>query len=768
MKNYQGIELETIKMQMANLCYFSMGKEKIEELQPIFSPLLIRRENMRIKEALACMIKYSSMPFYGIRDIRKILSSSLKGMILTPLDCIAVLQHIRGCKGIYGYFDHIEENVEEIQDLVTSLVINDKVKDKLESCFDETGEVLDSASNELRSIRKSKSKLELEIANETAKFVQKHATSIIDSISTTRNNRVVFLVKISDKNSFGGFVHGESASGQTAYVEPSNFVELNNRKQSLNYQEEDEIERILTECSTEISEIAQDCLNNLETCAILDALFAKAQWGKREDAVVATCTLEKEIILVKARHPLIDRKKVVCNTYRLQEPHRVLLITGPNTGGKTVSLKCLGLSVLMTYCGMPICCEEAVIPYFDEVFIDIGDDQSVEQSLSTFSAHLSKLAKVTQHATSNSFVLLDELGSGTDPKEGESLAIAILNELRERKCLTVATTHYGRLKAYGKKHEDVLLASVQFDVEKLMPTYQFVEGLTGQSNAFEIARRFNLKESVIKNAEFLKNQQKSEEDKLIEKLELQLIENAQLKEELSRKLADEKIVLKKLNDEKNQLELQKDKMLEKIKTEAEEYLALVKEDAMDILAEMRDKQETGKYHEVLAVKEKLTVLDESPQEEDENHVFKVGEFVELKQSSQIARILSINKNQVTLDLNGITVKSKMNQLKYTHRRIEKVKKVFSVRTEKINTIKLECNLIGLRIEEAIPVLEKYLDDAKFNKMSTVRIIHGDGTGALRKAVHAALKKDRDVKEFRLGTPSEGSTGATVVTLKGSF
>lgn len=768
MAHYQGIELDIIKKQMADLCSFSMGKEKIEEIEPVFSPLLIRRENMRIKEALACTIKYSSMPFYGIKDIRKILSSSLKGMILSPLDCIAVLQHIRGCKGIVSYFKNIEESVEEIQDLVTSLVINDTVKDKLENCFDETGEVLDTASSELRAIRKAKVKCDLEISNEISKFIQKHSASIVDGISTTRNNRVVFLVKSSDKNSFGGFVHGESASGQTAYVEPSSFVEVNNRKLSLNYQEEDEIEKILMECSNIISEIAQDCLNNLETCAILDALFAKAQWGKKEDAVVATCTNEKKIILIKARHPLIDRKKVVCNTYRIQEPHRVLLITGPNTGGKTVSLKCLGLSVLMTYCGMPICCEEAIIPVFDEVFIDIGDDQSVEQSLSTFSAHLSKLAKVTQFATSNSFVLLDELGSGTDPKEGESLAIAILNELRERKCLTVATTHYGRLKAYGKKHEDVLLASVQFDVEKLMPTYQFVEGLTGQSNAFEIARRFNLKESVIKNAEFLKNQQKSEEDKLIEKLELQLIENAQLREELSSKINEENKLLKKLSDEKNEIETQKEKIIDKIKTEAEDYLALAKEEAMEILAEMRSKQETSKYHEVLAMKEKLPNIDETLQEEDVNHVFKVGDYVELKQSSQVARILTINKNQVTLDLNGMTVKSKLNQIRYTHRRIEKQKKVFSVRTEKINNFKMECNLIGFRIEEAIPVLEKYLDDAKFNKMASVRIIHGDGTGALRKAVHAALKKDKDVKEYRLGTPSEGSTGATVVTLKGSL
>lgn len=764
--NTAGIELEVIKNQIASLCAFSLGQEKILSLEPSFSPLILKRENARIKEALACTIKYSSMPLSGLKDITLLLEQAKKGMTLTPLDFVAVIQHIRATRGIVSYMTSVEEKVEELSDLVDSLVIFKKQQEELETCFNDAGEILDGASPELRAIRRSLLKIDGEIQIETNRFMQKHAASMIDNIVTTRNNRVVVLVKASDKNSFGGFIHGESASGQTAYVEPSSFVEINNRKQSLLYQEQEEIEKICWKCSEIVEGIAQDCLNNLETCAVLDALFAKAHWGKKEDACVAELTNDKSIYLKNTRHPLINRKHVVENTYRILDPIRVLLITGPNTGGKTVSLKCIGLAVLLTYCGIPVCAEEAMIPFFDHVFIDIGDDQSVLQSLSTFSAHLSKLADVSQNATSDSLVLLDELGSGTDPKEGESLAIAILNDLRDKGCLVVATTHYGRLKAYGKRHDDILVSSVQFDVEKLIPTYHFVEGLTGQSNAFDIARRYNLKESIIKSAEFLKNQQKTEEDILIEKLEKQAVENQQLKEKLLEQQAIQSKMFKELQNEKEVFERNKEKNIEKAKQEAEAYLQMVKEEAQEILSEMRQKQDTNKYHEVLEVKNKLGLLDEEEAIEEEVKEFKVGDTIEIKQSHQIAKIVAVNKNQVTLDLNGITVKSSKDKIKHTHKQIAKPKKVFSMRTEKIQSFKLECNLIGLRVEEALPILQKYMDDAKFNHMATVRIIHGDGTGALRKAVHEYLKSDRDVVNYRLGAPNEGSTGATVVTLRG--
>ncbi len=767
MKDYHGIELEFIKAQMAELCSFSLGKERIFNLRPTFHPTRLRRENSYIKEALACTIRYGSMPFYGIKDTTVILESSKKGRQLSGHDCVQVMKLIQGTIGVVNYMKQVEEETENLDDLVSSLVVHHSVKKQLEQCFDEDGTILDTASDELYGIRKSLSKIEIEIQKVTSQFLQKNKEYLVEQILATRNDRKVVLVKVSDKHRFGGFIHGESASGQTIYVEPASFVEVNNRKQSYLAQEKEAMERILMECSFLIKDISSELLDNLLTLSILDALFAKALWGKRENAVVAQLRDDQQVYLEKARHPLIDQKQVVLNSYRIENPNKVLLITGPNTGGKTVSLKCIGLSVLMTYCGMPVCCEKAAIPIFDNVYIDIGDDQSVVQSLSTFSAHLSKLAKILNQATEKSLVLLDELGSGTDPKEGESLAIAILDELRRRKAIVVATTHYGKLKTYGKKYSEILLSSVQFDLEQMKPTYQYVEGLTGQSNAFEIARRFGLKEEVVSAAEQLKNQQKTEEDKLIEQLETQIVLNNQLKQELSNKINEKEKEKEKLRElQRNLVNEKKDYQLH-IQEEKRKILLNAQEEAERIIEEMRDKRNDLKYHELLNIKQELNILEEEEKLNNEgDQDFEVGEYVELINSSQIAQIKSIDKSRITIELNGKTVHTKNNNLRKTDKKIEKKKSKFSVRTTKILEFKSECNIIGQRVDDGIEEISKFIDDAKFYKYSQVRIVHGDGSGVLRKAVHEWLRKNKSIDSFRLGMPNEGSTGVTVVTLRG--
>ncbi len=374
----------------------------------------------------------------------------------------------------------------------------------------------------------------------------------------------------------------------------------------------------------------------------------------------------------------------------MRDPKRILLITGPNTGGKTVSMKVIGLFVLMTYVGIPVTAESAVIPFFDNVFVDIGDDQSVVESLSSFSAHIKKQAEIIRSATENSLVLMDEVGSGTDPKEGESLAISILNYLRDVKATCVATTHYGRLKAYGKRHDDIMVASVQFDQEKLEPTYRFIEGLTGQSNAFEIAERYGLPKSIIKYASFLKEQAKSQEDILIERLETQLNETTLKNDELSKKIAEVKALQESLVKERNQLLKEKDEWHKNAQAEANQYI----EEAQHI------------------------------------HV-------------------------------------KKNQIRPSSHVIPKTKTNTSVHIRSHNiyaSMSLECNLIGMRVDEGIEKMKDYMDQAKIHGLKSLRIIHGDGTGKLRKAVHERLRNDKSVKEFRLGMPQEGGTGATVVTL----
>lgn len=757
------IELDVLISQMSSYCAFSLGKQHLESIEPSFDRLVIKRDNQRIKEVLELTYRYGSMPFNGFKDINQALEYALRNKTLTSFECLNVLDHLRGIKDIENYFNDYKVEYKAINELVESLYYDDKLYKFLSNTFNEYGEVKDNASSELIQIRNKLKKIESEISSLIERYKRDNSSKLVDGIVSTRNDRVVVLAKNADKNILGGFVYGESASGQAVYLEPPVFIEINNRKLSLKSQEEEEVEKILMECTSRIKEVANYLSYNLSTVALLDSLFARGQWGKNNDCTIGELVEEKELSLIKARHPLIDPKKVVSNTYKIEDPYRVLLITGPNTGGKTVSLKIIGLMVLMTYCGMPISCDEAKIPFFDNVFIDIGDEQSVVSSLSTFSAHLSKLAQICNEATSDSLILLDELGSGTDPKEGESLAIAVLNELRERKSIIVATTHYGRLKSYGKRHSDILVAMVQFDVEKLMPTYKFIEGLTGQSNAFDIALRYGLDPKIIKNAKFLKDQGKTTEDELIEKLEKQLVVNQNIEMNLKEKLEIINKEKEKLEKEKDFIEKQKETLLNNAKLEAELYIEEKREEADEIISKLRSKGNDIKYHEALIIKKELEIEDEIIEENNDKE-FKVGDVVSIKSNNQVGIITSINKKRVNVDVRGINIKSNISNIRHSDKKIVAKKEAPSfVNTHKITETSFECNLIGLRVEEALQDLDKFLDNAKFSRLPMVRIVHGDGTGALRKAVHKRLRNDKSVKEFRLGMPNEGGTGATVVT-----
>ncbi len=774
MSIYDSLELNVIKQQMMEQCCFSLGKMELEQTYPSFDPLVIKRDQARIKEALMAVNLHGEMPFEGMHDIRSMLEAASKGRTLSANDLLNEMRMIRGVYAILQYEKTILEDHPYIEDLVFSLTHHKKTEQFLASCINEYGEVMDGASSLLKDTRKQLRNVEREIVAATNRFMQQHSNSIVDGISTMRNDRVVVLVKASDKNSFGGFQYGDSASGLASYVEPSVLVGPNNQKARLLAQEADEVARILRECSNEVRKVAQEELGNLETIAILDALFAKAKWGVAREAIAPTLSEEKNLVFKRARHPLIDPEVVVANNYSLQQPQSMLLITGPNTGGKTVSMKIIGLFVLMAYSGMPVTADEATIPFFDQVFVDIGDDQSVVSSLSSFSAHVKKLADVMRHATDKSLALLDEIGSGTDPQEGESLAIAILNALRDRKTMTVATTHYSRLKAYGKRHEDILVASVQFDMDRLMPTYRYLEGLTGQSNALEVAKRYGLDDSILNYAKFLKKQAKSQEDQLIDKLEKQLNETELKNEQLEQRLKAVEEKELELQQLEKQLLIEKDQMKVKVEKEMETYLEEVKQEADSILSNMRKMQETKKYHEVLEERQKLNRKqakneDKVVSKEEGKHVYQVGETVELRNGGTVALILEVRKKEITIELNGRKMRVKENQIRPSMRVLPKKKVNQSTARVSngglLSTMPSECNLIGMHVDEGIEKMMDYISDTKIHGMKTFRIIHGDGSGALRKAVHQRLKNMKDVESYRIGMPQEGGTGATVVKMK---
>ncbi len=764
------LELNVIKEQIRNLCSFSLGQKEIDETEPVYEPLRIRLMNAQIRNALDATYKYGPMPFSGIRDIRELLKNAKKGRILTAQECSLELSVIRGIVSIHNYRKELTDvNHESLDDLIESLVIHKSCENRLKQCINEYGEIKDDATPELFSLRRALSRVDGEIADAVNRFKATHSASMVDDIVTYRGGRALVLVKASDKNAFGGLIYGDSASGQASYIEPPMLIAVNNKKQQLLSQEADEMQRILSICSKEIGKIAEEEIANLETCALLDALFAKAQWGVKHDAIAATLTNEKTISILKARHPLIDPEKVVPNSYHLSDPYRILLITGPNTGGKTVSMKIIGLFTLMTYCGIPVTAEACTLPYFDHVFADIGDDQSVVSSLSSFSAHVSKLADTSRNATGNSLALLDEIGSGTDPREGEALAIAVLNELRERGTMVVATTHYNRLKSYGKRHDDILIASVQFDMEKLEPTYHFMEGFTGQSNALEVAERYGLPKSVVNYARFLKDQAKTQEDELMERLEKQLNETETKNQKLDAKLKEISAYQKQLEKERIELQKERDELHEHAEEEAQKYIDQARREADDVLRNIRQMQNNAKFHEVLKERQKLSKKEDVQEPvETSNHEFEVGDTVEIRSSGQVARIEEIRKKDIIISMNGREMRVKANQIRPSLRVIPKIKAepVMSVSGSSImSSMPIECNLIGLHVDEAMDKMQSYMDSAKVHRLKSFRIIHGDGSGALRKAVHSALAKDHSVDSYRLGMPQEGGTGATVVVMK---
>lgn len=763
----EALALHEVKERMVHYASFSLGIQNIRALSPKFDELWLRRELTRTSEAIKLVVRYGNMPFGGVRDVRHSVEAAMKDMTLSVRDVREIADGIRACEQISKYLKASEIETPYIKEIVDSFSDQRVCAGHIETCISVNYEVLDNASDALRSIRRSLRQCEGDIGKEAQRFVARHATKLMDTITTMRNNRTCVLVKIADKNSIDGFIHGESASGQTAYIEPQSLLVLNNRLQSLKSQEEEEIHRILFQLSQEIKAIGYTLLSNLETLGLLDCLFAKALWAKEQNGCVAHIDVHNEHLYFKdARHPLIAQEQVVANTYEVKAPYHSLLITGSNTGGKTVSLKTIGLFVAMTMCGMPISAEEGQVPLYDAMYVDIGDDQSIQESLSTFSSHISKLAYICQNATHKSLVLLDELGSGTDPKEGEPLAVAILEALRKRHAMIIATTHFSALKTYASQHDDILMSSVEFDMEHLLPTYHYIEGISGQSNAFEIAARYGLHAQIIEDARRRKEADRSQADIALDKLERSLMENYEREKKLEARLSDMRQLQEALAKEKASLEKNREKILADVKEQAENDIRVTKEEAQDVLQRLKELQEDAKPHQIAQLKHELASLDDEAEQEvlSQDEVFAVGDYVQLKKLNYYGDIISINKEKVCVMVNHMKMNTIASDITHARRQVQK-KDSRSYKAHSITSFSMECNVIGMRVAEAIPVIDKYLDNAILAHVYHVRIIHGMGTGALRKGVHDYLKHNSRIEQFTMGGQGEGGLGATVVMLK---
>lgn len=759
------LELEIIKQKIASYCAFSLGKEIILQLQPHYDLLPIKRDLMRCDEAISCVNSYGNLPMAGIHDIREAVNKAMKNMICTPKELMEIASMHRGCKQVQQYMGQVTCKKEALLELSDCLTIDFSLCQKIEKCISSSYEILDTASSELKSIRQKIRSAEAEITSQVQKFISNNANKLTDTITTTRDDRVCVLVKISEKNSVRGFIHGESASGATAYVEPENVILANNKLAAAKSAEQEEIKRILFELSQAVKASGAVSIANCETLGLLDSFFARARYALEMEGCVAQIEEEgTHLYLKKARHPLIDPARVVANTYELKDK-RMLLITGSNTGGKTVTLKTIGLFVLMTSCGFPIPCEQALLPSFDAVFVDIGDEQSIEQSLSTFSAHLSKLASICQKATSKSLIILDELGSGTDPKEGEALAIAILDEFRRKKAMVLASTHYSRLKLIGARWPEVLCSSVEFDLKKMAPTYRYIEGLSGQSNAFEIARRFGLKEEIIQHAIQLKEENESNQEKLSARLDALIEENLNLQTKLEQEKKEIEAIKQQVLLEKEKFEWHKNEQLAQAKLEAVEIVETAKEESQKIIDELKASSAV-KMHELLEIKQQLNEIEPIEEEIESEESFQVGDYVLIKKYNYYGEVVEVKNKYMVVLANGIKMKLEPKDCAHAQKKkTVKKKYVSNISKSTTSSISMECNVIGERAADALLIVDKYLDSAILKGLGQVRLIHGVGTGALRTAIWDYLKKNKHVASYRIGGEGEGGTGATVVTLK---
>ena len=763
-ENYDGLQFNEVKQLINKYTSFSLGHQIIENLQPSFNKLVVERENGRLKQAIGMVVSYGTMPFGGIYDVSHEISLAMKDVTLNPLDLTKIASQAYGIIQINKYVLNCDNQKDLVKELTDSLTAFENTAATINKSISYSGEIYDNASSNLATIRRKTKSLQKTISSKLSEYISKNQSMLQDNIIAYRNGRSVILVKNSYKNTIEGLQYGSSSSGGATYIEPNAFIGLNNQLLQLMEEEKQEINRILFELSQLIKKDGNGYLSNISTLGLLDALFAKAQWAKEVDGIVGEISAT-DFILIKARHPLIDPKKVVANDYRIISPVKTILITGPNTGGKTVSLKVIGLFSLLFLSAIPLPAKEAKIPIFDNVFYDIGDGQSINADLSTFSSHISNISKICKQATQKSLVILDELGGSTDPNEGQAFASAVLEYFRRKNIYVVATTHFSKLKAYAKSHENIMLSSVEFDQENLKPTFRYIENSIGSSNAIETAKRFGINDEIINLAYEYKNQQSNVDDNLIERLQKQLEAVRQKQEQLQvqEQLLQQK--QKQLNIEQENLELQTTNIIKNAKEEALNIITDAKIQSEEIIEQLKQ-QKNYQLNEVAKLKHQLNQIIEIEEEEEIlDGEIEIGDYVKVKLTNQKGQVISMDRKNVLIDSAGIRIRASLSSVVKTSAPKQKGLKEVKTRVKSSRQFSIELNLIGFRVDEAMDLLDKYLDEALIANVPFVRIIHGYGTGALRNAVWEKLKKSKFVKRYEHGSALEGSSGATIVYFK---
>ena len=763
MDYYNSLELKEIIIDISNYCSFSLSKKLIENLKLEFNPLIINRNINLTKDALNIITKYNAIPFLGFKDILLSLDNVKKEYILNTSELLDIASINDNINNIIRYTYQFEESYKYIDQLIKLLVYDPNISSQIYDKINHYGQIKDDASNKLSLINKELANIDIEISNKCQQFINNNNDIMQEKIIAYRYNRACLLIKNQVKNTIKGFIFGQSASSLATYIEPEFLINLNNKKLSLINDKEIEIENILKELTYIIYLQVDSLIDNIHTIALLDSVFAKAKYGYYNNASLATLSNNNDLYLKDARHPLIDPLLVVANTYNIKSNYHLLLITGANTGGKSVALKTIGLFVIMTYLGIPILVEDAIIPLYDNIYIDINDGQSIVESLSSFSSHLKNIDIITRNITNKSLVLLDEIGNSTDPKDGEALSIAILDYLRNKQCLTICTTHYNGLKLYANKYDDILVGSVEFDYDSLRPTYKFLPNVIGSSNGLSIAEKYNILDEIISYAIKIKEDNMTNDEKLTISLEEKNIQYQQLLIDIQKEKQEIKNKEETLNNTIKQLEIDKQEIINQAKRQANEYLIDIQNKANMIIDDLKD-QQVLKYHQGLSYNKQLESLIVDIQDSDNDIDINIDDYVKIDDSNNVGQVVDIEKNNIIVLINGIKVTTKKNKLtKVIKKQQSKINK-----TNKdiiIKSVPLELNIIGYKYDDAKELLIKYIDDILYANQSKCFIIHGIGSGVLKNMVHEYLKTHNSIKSYSLAPYNQGGNGATVVEFK---
>ena len=760
-----------------------LGKERAEALLPSSDFHEVERNLLETEEAESRIRLKGPISFRGIMDIRPYFPRLQLGASLSVFELYQVARMLESSKKIKEQGGEIEDSLRVYFEEIDSL---EEIRRELSRSIESEERLFDDASKELSDIRRKEKGIEGKITEELNRILNDKRSMLQEGVITLRNGRHVFPVKAEYKNAFHGIVHDESSTGVTLFMEPLSIVQLENNLSELFSLEKEEVEKILLSLSLKLSPNLPVLERNLELLSHLDFVFAKAKLGKKMEGVRPSLEKEKKLKLLDARHPLIPKDKVVPISIHIGEAFRLLVITGPNTGGKTVCLKTLGLLQLMGQAGLLIpAFQGSSITVFKEIYADIGDEQSIEQSLSTFSAHMTNTVKILSEADSDCLCLFDELGAGTDPTEGAALALGILHELYEREVTTLATTHYAEIKLYALSTEGVENAACEFDVESLRPTYRLLIGVPGKSNAFAIAKKLGLSEKIIEDARGRIGEEDLHFEDLISDLEdsrrlaeRERLEIEQYKEEVERLKA-------RARESTKGIEKGREKILNRAREEAAKILSDAKETADSIVKEIRKRENGGGTSlEVEQIRSKLKKKMEETQAFSGQSVKGPMQTISLKNLKLGDKVRLLNMHNVVgtvtelPDKNGMfTVSAGILRTKVSAKEVEFIQhkekeapvrnqgKTAGLGRSKAMGISPEINLIGKMTADALPELNKYLDDAFLAKLPQVRVVHGRGTGALRKMVHDCAKKNKHIESFRLGEYGEGSDGVTIIYFK---